>query len=94
MILLHGGPGSAEMVGPILPALAERHQVVATDLQGHGRTADLDRPIPFVAPPTCSATSTRSGSGPTDTAGLSSRRVGWWGRRHHSDRRRCRTSGW
>ena len=45
MILLHGGLGSGEMFGPILPALAERHQVIAVDLQGHGRTADIDRPI-------------------------------------------------
>ena len=45
VILLHGGLGSGEMFGPILPALAERHQVVAVDLQGHGRTADIDRPI-------------------------------------------------
>jgi pimeloyl-ACP methyl ester carboxylesterase len=45
MILLHGGLGSGEMFGPILPALAERHQVIAPDLQGHGRTADIDRPI-------------------------------------------------
>jgi pimeloyl-ACP methyl ester carboxylesterase len=45
MILLHGGLGSGEMFGPILPALAEHHQVVAVDLQGHGRTADIDRPI-------------------------------------------------
>jgi pimeloyl-ACP methyl ester carboxylesterase len=45
MVLLHGGLGSGEMFGPILPALAERHQVVAIDLQGHGRTADIDRPL-------------------------------------------------
>jgi pimeloyl-ACP methyl ester carboxylesterase len=45
MILLHGGLGSGEMFGPILPLLAQRHQVVAVDLQGHGRTADIDRPI-------------------------------------------------
>src|SRR5437764_3191142 len=45
LILLHGGLGSGEMFGPILPQLAERHQVVAVDLQGHGRTADIDRPI-------------------------------------------------
>jgi pimeloyl-ACP methyl ester carboxylesterase len=45
LILLHGGLGSGEMFGPILPALAERHQVIAVDLQGHGRTADIDRPI-------------------------------------------------
>ncbi|MDX6224818.1 MAG: hypothetical protein QOE64_1194 [Frankiales bacterium] len=45
MILLHGGLMSGEMFGPILPTLAERHQVIAVDLQGHGRTADIDRPI-------------------------------------------------
>jgi len=45
MILLHGGLGSGEMFGPILSTLAERHQVIAVDLQGHGRTADIDRPI-------------------------------------------------
>src|SRR5262245_45483088 len=33
------------MFGPILPALTERHRVIAPDLQGHGRTADIDRPI-------------------------------------------------
>jgi pimeloyl-ACP methyl ester carboxylesterase len=45
MILLHGGLGSGEMFGPILPTLADHHQVIAVDLQGHGRTADIDRPI-------------------------------------------------
>jgi pimeloyl-ACP methyl ester carboxylesterase len=45
LILLHGGLGSGEMFGPVLPLLAKRHQVVAVDLQGHGRTADIDRPI-------------------------------------------------
>ena len=45
LILLHGGLGSGEMFGPILPALAEEHHVIAVDLQGHGRTADIDRPI-------------------------------------------------
>jgi pimeloyl-ACP methyl ester carboxylesterase len=45
MILLHGGLGAGEMFGPILPALTANHQVIAPDLQGHGRTADIDRPI-------------------------------------------------
>ena len=47
MILLHGGLGSGEMFGPILPTLAEHHQVIAPDLQGHGRTTDIDRPITY-----------------------------------------------
>src|SRR3954470_2946841 len=45
MILLHGGLGSGDMFAPIIPQLAEHHEVIAPDLQGHGRTADIDRPI-------------------------------------------------
>lgn len=45
LVLLHGGLGSGEMFGPVLPALSERRQVIAPDLQGHGRTADIDRPL-------------------------------------------------
>ena len=45
MILLHGGLTSGEMFAPILPALTARHQVTLVDLQGHGRTADVDRPL-------------------------------------------------
>jgi len=45
LVLLHGGLGSGEMFGPVLPTIAERHEVVVVDLQGHGRTADIDRPL-------------------------------------------------
>jgi pimeloyl-ACP methyl ester carboxylesterase len=45
LILLHGGLGAGEMFGPIIPALTEVHQVITVDLQGHGRTADIDRPL-------------------------------------------------
>ena len=45
MILLHGGLASGEMFGPILPTLAQQHEVHVVDLQGHGRTADIDRPL-------------------------------------------------
>ena len=45
LVLLHGGLGASEMFGPALERLAEGHQVIAVDLQGHGRTADVDRPI-------------------------------------------------
>ena len=41
----HGDGRYAEVNGPTLPALAEHHQVILPDLQGHGRTADVDRPI-------------------------------------------------
>jgi pimeloyl-ACP methyl ester carboxylesterase len=47
LILLHGGVGAIEMFGEVLPLLAESRRVVAVDLQAHGRTADIDRPLSF-----------------------------------------------
>ena len=46
-MLLHGGVGASEMFGPVLPQLAAGRQVIAVDLQAHGRTADVDRPMHF-----------------------------------------------
>lgn len=45
LILLHGGLGSGEMFGPVIGHLAADRTVIVPDLQGHGRTADVDRPI-------------------------------------------------
>lgn len=45
LVLLHGGLGAIEMFGPNLPALAKNRKVIAVDLQGHGHTADIDRPL-------------------------------------------------
>ena len=45
LVLLHGGLGAIEMFGPNLTALAKGRQVIAVDLQAHGRTADIDRPL-------------------------------------------------
>lgn len=45
LVLLHGGLGSTGMFGEVLPKLAETRQVVAVDLQAHGRTADVGRPL-------------------------------------------------
>src|SRR5437867_13250607 len=45
LVLLHGGLGAGSMFGPNLTALAKGRQVIAVDLQGHGRTADIDRPL-------------------------------------------------
>ncbi|MFF5171861.1 alpha/beta fold hydrolase [Micromonospora sp. NPDC000089] len=47
LVLLHGGYGSVETFAPILPALAARRRVIGVDLQGHGRTADVDRPLRY-----------------------------------------------
>ncbi len=48
LLLLHGGLGSIDMFGPILPALAKGRQVIAVDLHGHGRTTLGERPINLV----------------------------------------------
>lgn len=45
LVLLHGGFGLTDMFEAILPELAANRQVIAVDLQGHGRTADSDRPL-------------------------------------------------
>ncbi|SEL58794.1 Pimeloyl-ACP methyl ester carboxylesterase [Stigmatella aurantiaca] len=45
LVLLHGGLGSTSMFGDNLKALAKHYKVIAVDLQGHGRTADIDRPL-------------------------------------------------
>ena len=47
LILLHGGYGTGEMFAPILPLLAGGRRVITVDLRGHGRTADVDRPLRF-----------------------------------------------
>lgn len=47
LILLHGGAGSTENFHAILPALASTRRVIAVDLQAHGRTADIDRPLRY-----------------------------------------------
>jgi|SRR5579859_815809 len=47
LVLLHGGLGSIEMFGPVLSLLAASRQVIGVDLQAHGRTADVDRPMRF-----------------------------------------------
>ena len=49
LVLLHGGIGAIEMFGEVLTRLAESRQVIAVDLQAHGRTADIDRPISLEA---------------------------------------------
>ena len=48
LLLLHGGLGSIDMFGPVLPALAKTRQVIAVDLHGHGRTTLGDRPINLI----------------------------------------------
>ncbi len=45
LVLLHGGLGAGAMFGDNVALLAKGRQVILVDLQGHGRTADIDRPL-------------------------------------------------
>jgi pimeloyl-ACP methyl ester carboxylesterase len=48
LVLLHGGGSTIlSTFGRILPELARRHQVIAVELQAHGHTQDIDRPLSF-----------------------------------------------
>lgn len=47
LILLHGAYMTIDMMGPLLSGLAGTHRVIAVEQQGHGRTADIDRPITY-----------------------------------------------
>ena len=47
LILLHGAFGSVEMFGPNVAALAAGRSVIGVDLQSHGRTPAVDRPMRF-----------------------------------------------
>lgn len=47
LVLLHGAFGFIEGWATVLPTLTKTHQVIAIELQGHGHTHDLDRPLTF-----------------------------------------------
>ena len=46
IVLLHGGVLTIDLnFAGLIPVLAKRHHVIALEAQGHGRTADVARPI-------------------------------------------------
>ena len=47
LIVLHGAYMNIPSMGAIIPKLAKTHRVYALELQGHGRTTDIDRPITY-----------------------------------------------
>ena len=48
LALFHGAMGTIDSCfADLLPALAASRQVVAVELQGHGHTADIDRPLSY-----------------------------------------------
>lgn len=47
LVVLHGAYMNIPSMGAIIPRLARTHKVYALELQGHGRTTDIDRPITY-----------------------------------------------
>src|SRR5262245_56372480 len=47
LVVLHGAYMNIPTMGAIIPQLAKTHRVYALELQGHGRTTDIDRPITY-----------------------------------------------
>ncbi|MCF6405049.1 alpha/beta hydrolase [Chitinophaga filiformis] len=46
LVLLHGAYMTIDLNwSQLLPELAKTHKVIALEMQGHGRTADIDRPV-------------------------------------------------
>ena len=72
LVLLHGGYGLASLFDEFAAELAADRQVIALELQGHGHTADVDRPFSWddfgddVA-----AVIAHLGQGPVDLLGVS-----------------------
>ena len=47
LVLLPGGFMTIEAMGEIVPQLAATRRVIGVELQGHGHTADIERPLRF-----------------------------------------------
>jgi pimeloyl-ACP methyl ester carboxylesterase len=48
LVLIHGGGSTIQTTfGRILSSLAKTHSVIAVEMQAHGHTGDIDRPLSF-----------------------------------------------
>ena len=48
LVLIHGGGSTIHTTfGRVLPGFATTHKVIAVEMQAHGHTADIDRPLSF-----------------------------------------------
>ena len=49
LVLIHGGGSTIQTTfGRVIPLFAQTHQVIAVEMQAHGHTADIDRPLSFI----------------------------------------------
>lgn len=48
LVLIHGGGSTIQTTfGRVLSSFAKTHKVIAVEMQAHGHTADIDRPLTF-----------------------------------------------
>ncbi len=47
LVVLHGAYMTIDAMGEVVPELAKIRQVIGVESQGHGHTADLDRPLTY-----------------------------------------------
>jgi pimeloyl-ACP methyl ester carboxylesterase len=48
LVLIHGGGSTLQTTfGRVIPSFSKNHQVIAVEMQAHGHTADIDRPLSF-----------------------------------------------
>jgi pimeloyl-ACP methyl ester carboxylesterase len=47
LVVLPGAYMTVELMGDLVSGLANSRQVIAVELQGHGHTADIDRPFSY-----------------------------------------------
>jgi pimeloyl-ACP methyl ester carboxylesterase len=47
LVLLHGGLHNTALDAPVAERFAQRRRTISLDLQAHGRTADIDRPLRY-----------------------------------------------
>jgi pimeloyl-ACP methyl ester carboxylesterase len=47
LVVLPGAYMTVELMGDLVPALAKSRKVIAVEFQGHGHTADIDRPLSY-----------------------------------------------
>ncbi len=48
LVLIHGGASTIQTTfGRVLDSFATAHKIIAVELQAHGHTADIDRPLSF-----------------------------------------------